>query len=37
MSSLNPIVKIGRQLTEAMLLKGKARQRESRKQSSMRP
>ncbi len=31
MSSLNPIVKIGKQLTEAMLLKGKARQRESRK------
>jgi len=31
MSSLNPIVRIGRQLTEAMLLKGKARQRESRK------
>ncbi len=30
MSSLNPIVKIGRQLTEAMLLKGRARQRESR-------
>ncbi len=30
MSSLNPIVKIGKQLTEAMLLKGKARQRESR-------
>ena len=30
MSSLNPIVKIGRQLTEAMLLKGKARQRESK-------
>ena len=30
MSSLNPIVKIGRQLTEAMLLKGKARQKESR-------
>ena len=30
LSSLNPIVKIGRQLTEAMLLKGKARQRESR-------
>ena len=25
MSSLNPIVRIGRQLTEAMLLKGKAR------------
>ena len=31
MSSLNPIVKIGRQLTEAMVLKGKARQRENRK------
>lgn len=30
MSSLNPIIRIGRQLTEAMLLKGKARQRESR-------
>ena len=30
MSSLNPIVRIGRQLTEAMLLKGKNRQRESR-------
>ncbi len=30
MSSLNPIVRIGRQLTEAMLLKGKIRQRESR-------
>ncbi len=30
MSSLNPIIKIGRQLTEAMLLKGKARQKESR-------
>ena len=30
MSSLNPIVRIGRQLTEAMLLKGKARQRECR-------
>ena len=30
MSSLNPIIKIGKQLTEAMLLKGKARQRESR-------
>ena len=30
MSSLNPIVRIGRQLTEAMLLKGKARQKESR-------
>ena len=31
MSSLNPIVKIGKQLTEAMRLKGKARQRESRR------
>ena len=31
MSSLNPIVRIGRQLTEAMILKGKIRQRESRK------
>ena len=31
MSSLNPIVRIGRQLTEAMILKGKARQRESRR------
>ncbi len=30
MSSLNPIVKIGRQLTEAMILKGKVRQRQSR-------
>jgi oligopeptide/dipeptide ABC transporter ATP-binding protein len=30
MSSLNPIIKIGRQLTEAMLLKGKARQKECR-------
>lgn len=30
MSSLNPIVKIGKQLTEAMILKGKARQHESR-------
>ena len=30
LSSLNPIMRIGRQLTEAMLLKGKARQRESR-------
>ena len=27
MSSLNPIVRIGKQLTEAMLLKGKIRQR----------
>ena len=31
MSSLNPIVKIGKQLTEAMILKGKARQKESRR------
>lgn len=31
MSSLNPIIRIGKQLTEAMILKGKARQRESRK------
>ena len=30
MSSLNPIVRIGRQLTEAMILKGRMRQRESR-------
>ena len=30
MSSLNPIVKIGKQLTEAMILKGRTRQRESR-------
>ena len=30
MSSLNPVVRIGRQLTEAMILKGKARQKESR-------
>ena len=31
MSSLNPIVRIGRQLTEAMILKGKQRQKNSRK------
>ncbi len=30
MSSLNPICKIGKQLTEAMILKGKARQKESK-------
>ena len=30
MSALNPIVRIGKQLTEAMILKGKARQRENR-------
>ncbi len=31
LSSLNPIVKIGRQLTEAMILNGKLRQKESRR------
>ena len=31
MSSLNPIMRIGKQLTEAMLLKNKARRRECRK------
>ena len=31
MSSLNPIMRIGKQLTEAMLLKGKANQRDSRR------
>ena len=31
LSSLNPIMKIGKQLTEAMLLKGKARQKACRK------
>ena len=31
MSSLNPIIKIGKQLTEAMVLKGKAKQRECRR------
>ncbi len=31
MSSLNPIVRIGKQLTEAMILKGKVRQKESRR------
>ncbi len=30
MSSLNPVIRIGRQLTEAMLSKGRAKQRESR-------
>lgn len=30
MSSLNPIMRIGKQLTEAMILKGKARQKSSR-------
>ena len=32
MSSLNPIVKIGKQLTEAMILKGKSKQRESKRE-----
>ena len=32
LSSLNPIVKIGKQITEAMLLKNKASRRESRKE-----
>ena len=31
MSSLNPIMRVGKQLTEAMLIKGKISQRESRK------
>lgn len=31
MSSLNPIMRVGKQLTEAMLLKGKLSQRQSRK------
>ncbi len=31
LSSLNPIMRIGKQLTEAMILKGKARQRASKK------
>lgn len=31
LSSLNPIMRIGKQLTEAMLLKGKARQKASKK------
>ncbi len=34
LSSLNPIMRIGKQLTEAMLLKGKARQRASKKSFS---
>ncbi len=32
LSSLNPIVKIGKQITEAMLLKGKASRREARRE-----
>lgn len=31
MSSLNPIMRVGKQLTEAMLIKGKVNQRESRR------
>ncbi len=31
MSSLNPIMRVGKQLTEAMLIKGKVSQRESRR------
>ena len=34
LSSLNPIMRIGKQLTEAMLLKGKARQRSCRQNFS---
>ena len=32
LSSLNPIVRVGRQLTEAMILNGKSRQKNSRKE-----
>ncbi len=32
LSSLNPIMRVGKQLTEAMILKGKARQRSSKKE-----
>lgn len=32
LSSLNPIVKVGKQLTEAMIIKGRAKQRKSRAQ-----
>lgn len=32
MSSLNPIMRVGKQLTEAMLIKGKINQRESRRE-----
>ena len=31
MSSLNPIMRVGKQLTEAMLIKGKLKQKQSRK------
>ena len=36
MSSLNPIVKIGKQLTEAMILKGKSKQRESKREFDLK-
>src|SRR5574344_25517 len=36
MSSLDPIMRIGKQLTEAMILKGKATQKEARFQSGKR-
>ena len=36
MSSLNPIVKIGKQLTEAMILKGKSKQRECRRNFNLK-
>jgi len=36
MSSLNPIVKIGKQLTEAMILKGKSKQKESKKEFELK-
>ncbi len=36
LSSLNPIMRIGKQLTEAMLLKGKARQKASRVNSKQK-
>lgn len=35
LSSLNPIVKIGKQITEAMLLKNKANRREARKEFNL--
>ena len=35
LSSLNPIMRVGKQLTEAMLLKNKANRRESKKKLSM--
>lgn len=36
LSSLNPIMKVGKQLTEAMILNGKARQKSSRKDFNSR-